>query len=466
MGNRYKYIPHLYFIFLLILSVIYYRERILRLDSAVYLYEIIQMKKFITPHLRYANIFTQVLPLAGVYLHFPLQMLMISYSVSFIAIPYLFYCIITYILKLPHAGWAIVLINTCGVSLGFFYPVSEVPLSLSLLCLLAAFIISPEAIKLHPVVYWLTAAALLFFTLFSHSIILPFLFAFLIAVIIQRPAHLSYPKPIVYFLLVAGLTVLKTSFTSSYEHEFRNNLLSGLLHIRNFRTFSSYIYLRTTGLIQLLPGLIFLVSFSYMLVKQKQYLYLSYYLAVCIAGLGLPFLAYSFNWGGDNVLEIAFYTFTAISLMPLILLPGLLPAGSKYLIAAAFIPVYFLVTIPHASQRYTAQLSKKERIIQKASATGHQKFYTEMNYLPGDLEPCWTFATETLLLSTLMNPEHPVTIYSEPDNLIIESQDDPDFILTSPFNNFKSLSRFNRYYFNHITGTYYKLDEDFFTEFK
>ncbi len=70
-------------IVLLALAIIFYRERMLFLDAPHVLFRIINQQQLQIAEYRYGSFITQIVPLAGTWLHLPLRWLMILYSASF-----------------------------------------------------------------------------------------------------------------------------------------------------------------------------------------------------------------------------------------------------------------------------------------------------------------------------------------------------------------------------------------------
>lgn len=68
---------------LLVLAVVYYKERMLFLDAPHVLFRIVNQQHLQIAEHRYGSFITQIVPLAGTWLHLPLQWLMILYSASF-----------------------------------------------------------------------------------------------------------------------------------------------------------------------------------------------------------------------------------------------------------------------------------------------------------------------------------------------------------------------------------------------
>lgn len=110
----------------LLASIFWYQERMLFIDPAFILFEIINSKSFIISEHRYAAMTTQIVPLTGVWLGLSLNTLLLLYSMSF----NLFYLIVAYwvIIKWKDLTMGILLVSfhMLHLSDGFFWPNNEV----------------------------------------------------------------------------------------------------------------------------------------------------------------------------------------------------------------------------------------------------------------------------------------------------------------------------------------------------
>jgi phosphate starvation-inducible membrane PsiE len=68
---------------LLILSVIFFKERVFFADASYVLFDILNYKKFAIQEHRYGSFITQIVPYLGAKLHLPIRALVFSYAVIF-----------------------------------------------------------------------------------------------------------------------------------------------------------------------------------------------------------------------------------------------------------------------------------------------------------------------------------------------------------------------------------------------
>ncbi len=131
---------HTYFGLMLLLSLVYYRERMICFDTANYAFQLIVKQDFYTGHGRFLTYITQFLPLLAVKLGLPLKGVLMVYSASFVLFFYLVFNIIVYGFRNIPAGIFLALSICLTVRYKFYGPVGEIVLSMALLALLAGWI--------------------------------------------------------------------------------------------------------------------------------------------------------------------------------------------------------------------------------------------------------------------------------------------------------------------------------------
>ena len=83
--NKYRITGHLYFLVLLVLAGIFYKERVLYADSAWQIYKIINFSSFNIEAGRYGTVLTQIITLFAVRQELPLRFV-ILYRISMIGV--------------------------------------------------------------------------------------------------------------------------------------------------------------------------------------------------------------------------------------------------------------------------------------------------------------------------------------------------------------------------------------------
>jgi|GEM_PF-5191938 len=451
-------LPHLYYILLAALALVYYKERIIHIDVAAYFYHIVQYKTFTTPHDRFISIFTQLLPLAGAHAGLSLKALLLLYSVSFVLFSYIIYLLLTRVFDQPFAGMVNAVVAVTGVFAGFFYPVSEVFLAVSMLCLLLGFCLSERALAYPPWLYWPVFILLLFLTFTAHSMIVPPLFICMAAVMIFGKKF-PLQNGFIGFAILFFLVVVKFLTLSGYEREFGMEMRKGITKLAEFRTFMSYRYLAAGGWKIIAPAGIFMIINSIVLLMKARRKFFLWYFAGMVVLFLLSLCTYYRGYYGVNVLEIAFYPLVFFSLLPLVFYPELFQRRNLLLAVISASVLFSVYQVYALGKRQKKITLLKNHVISDARNQGGNKFYACPRTLPVRLEACWSFGVETLLLSSLYDPENTVTIYFIDDPEILKRRNDPYFIFISHFENGsdRDTRKLDRRYFRGMEGYYNEL---------
>lgn len=116
---------HIWLLFQLVLSCVYWLERSGSIDTSNYLFEIICEEGFLLANWRFAAGLTQLLPILAVKMGLSLKAVMIAYSINFAILNYLVFLATVYWLRNPIGGLLVTLITAIGVTHVFYWPVSE-----------------------------------------------------------------------------------------------------------------------------------------------------------------------------------------------------------------------------------------------------------------------------------------------------------------------------------------------------
>ncbi len=220
---------------LLVLSIVFYQERVLFLDAGFLVFKLINEGFPQIFHYRFSNVFVEIVPWLGMKAGISLKGIMMLYSASYILFFGIIYHLIVRWLKNDLLGWVLIFLFTL-LSLDTFYHIqSEFYLGLALLLLTFAIVLKYPAFKekwLYPVLM-----ILMITIVFSHKMTLvPFVFLWLF--FLKKEGHILNLKTIInvnrnyliFLLLFISFTILKTIFfTNWYEawksQTFKENLI-------------------------------------------------------------------------------------------------------------------------------------------------------------------------------------------------------------------------------------------------
>lgn len=164
---------HLFFLILIILSIVFYKERILHFDSAYYTFNLLFSEDFFIAHDRTVSYASQLLPLFAIKMGWSLKTVLVLYSLSFMLLFYAIYNIIVYGFKNVEGGIFLALCVSLTVRYKFYAAISEVYFSLALAALLIAWLTKNKAQfpKLTNLQNFLIGLFLVFLLTTSHPII-------------------------------------------------------------------------------------------------------------------------------------------------------------------------------------------------------------------------------------------------------------------------------------------------------
>ncbi len=199
-----------FFIVLSIISLIFFRERILQNDNAYYAFRILQDGNFSIEHGRYCDALTQFLPLTALQFGFPVSTAMKLYSFSFILLSYLFFLLIVVVFKDYNSGLALIASSLLVMRYVFYLPVAEFYqgclVSLSLWSYLNTY-----RERVWPKGFWYFFPILcIIVTPFFH--LLNFITVGFVIVLFLLTNNGSYKRPVI--LLILGMTIGYFNYSS------------------------------------------------------------------------------------------------------------------------------------------------------------------------------------------------------------------------------------------------------------
>ncbi len=132
------------YVFMLILSILFYKERIIFLDAAFSLFNIVKDNGFCIQHYRFGDVCTQILPVIATKAGLPLDLILRSYSGGYIIYYFIAYFVCGSILKRYDLALVILLMNVLFISDTFYWMLSQLPQAIALLMILLAVVSRQE----------------------------------------------------------------------------------------------------------------------------------------------------------------------------------------------------------------------------------------------------------------------------------------------------------------------------------
>lgn len=412
---------HLFFLFLFVLSLVYWKER-QAFDAGHYLVELINRKFFFIAHGRPAGIVSQVLPLSGIWLQLPLRIIAILYSLGDILWYYLVFVYLAHGLQTRRGIIALLLILSLTVRYSFFCPVTELLQALVLipvwLCLLG------RSFRLQlPLLVLLTA-----FILFSHPLLFyPLSFAFGWYLLHREKAEGVFRPDqswVEWITTVSILffTILKFALLDEYDHgkTFYPVVYQDYGYLKSLSPSVFFHHAAVVSRAWPLMAVIFVASLLVFVSKQqwKKSLFL-------FSAAALYLLIVSASHRFDHVSNY----FERI-LLPL---PAMVAIGAASIIGLSrvFVPKLLaftglvLVLLLHfdllriTAQPYTLRVIQLRDLCRQASLLKQPKAIVNEEQLEQfPFAMCgWSTTLESMWLSALDGPEHTVTLAMQRDHI-------------------------------------------------
>ena len=395
-------IGSLTFMILIILSVVFYKERTCFMDISFHLFHILKSGNFEIQSYRFSAFFTQMFPIIGSKMGAPLTTITIAYSMSFVLLPFLSFTIILFILKNMRVA-AMYLIYLLLMTTDTFYWIqSEMPQGVAFLFILIGMLdnMASQNVK-YSFVHWLIISILIATVCFAHPLLsIPFAFLILFYFI-------TYPRKYLIILSIAGLYLLfymihskyfvipydvkaieqLTNFETLYPHYFTiqssKNLYGYFLH--------DY-YL---AVIMLLVNIVFYV-------REKQFLK-PLFMLVFFIGYSLIINVCFPDGSPQFYLENQYLLLSIFVVIPFVIdiLPRLKSIKTQYTLISA-ICLIGIIRIFANHGIYTERLQWNQHILSSTATSPHKKLVVPYNLAPNEiLLMKWASAYEFWLLSTL-----------------------------------------------------------------
>ena len=409
---------HLVFLILLIFSIVFMRERMLHFDAANYAFSILYYDDYLLPHGRGINVLTQTLPLLWYRLGGSLSSFLLIYSVGFVLIGYLVYCLVVHGFRSVTGGLYLVLLTILTVRYKFYAPVGEVYQSLTYVGLVAGWLLRPEdRWQMSHLANTLVAALLVIPLFFTHPMGFLSLGAFYVTWLVYSG---RYRFGAYYLLLIAaGLygawRYLGEGRLTGYESgrlEALYEAVDFFSHLGDYYVWDRFLWYWTTH--YHLVGLLFLLALVVLSVRGK---WLSALLCVLATALlaGLALLLHNYLDAPIYLMLDGYLTHMSVGI-GLVITWAFTARRTRLGLLGLVVLIGFSVhRIAGVSEYFTRREQVLTGLVTRYQDEGEAKLMAHMSawdwnrlWLP------WAVGVETLMMTTLNNPEQPATIYFMP----------------------------------------------------
>lgn len=433
--------------FMLALSVLFYKERMVVPDAAYYLFHIVKDNTFTIQHYRFIAIATEVFPLLARRLELPLQHIALIYSMGFVIYYALCYAVCG-MLRQYRIGIALLLFHLLFITHTFYWMLSELILGIDLMMVLLAFIVSTALERAKWLKYILMLAGIITIA-FAHPLLLfPFGFA-LIFLLLQKEGGLKWRQAALIAIMFIIVVVVKALF---FKEEYDSNAMQG---IGNFgKLFSDYfsIHSQTAFLKNCLGKYIWiplsLLAIGVVYIRRRSWSKLA---LVLVAVIGYVFLV---NVSYPDASTREFYIenlYTPLGIfLGLPLVYDVLPALRARRLATAVLAVF---AIAACVRIYGAHIIYKERIEwMRAFAVKHEngKYIIDARHAPMDLVwMTWCSPYEFWLLSTIETDKTVSILITDNIKSVLWGKNTPNAFLPT----------WGQYYYKDLPAKYFRFTD-------
>ncbi|MBN2484929.1 MAG: hypothetical protein JXB34_03040 [Bacteroidales bacterium] len=406
------YTGHVGFILLMALSVFFYQERVLFIDTVFQFFKIVNFEHFNIEAARYGTFITQIPVLAALKAGAGLKTLALVYSLSFIAVYYGVFILCAHILKNTAAGLAVLFSLVICVSKSFYHPCTETHQAIVYSLLVYALL---RFSFRHALIKYLLAGAAMLLSFYSHPVALfTVLFVIFFYVTEQKKWHEKGNYLLLLVIIALTLAKLLTAREGSYESSFFNELFSFRYSASNiYHSYSFRFFIKRLPGMYFWTGIVFILAIT-MLFLKKQKFTAFYVLFSSAIFFFITLVTYS-KGDADVMMERSFMPLAVFALLPFFVALEQFRGAKWHIFAPILLVVIFTVSVARIVGE--GKISRNRvayvmGIIDGTKAAPGRKFLLEKT---GEVKQSvlytWPFAFTTLVASSLEGPENSRTIY-------------------------------------------------------
>jgi hypothetical protein len=452
---RFRWLGYASMCGLLLLALIFYKERAFLLDIAFQTFLMINEGTVQVMVNRFGSAVVQVLPLLAIKAEAPLWMISMLYSASFPLLFLLIYTLIVKAFKNDYLGWVLVFLFTLIVFDAFYWATSEQQQGLAVLLLFYAYLLRfPDQNKWW---MWLVNTAGIVLLAFYHPLIfLPFYFLWAFF-LLHRPKVFLNWRHFLLAVMMAGVLVIKSKYFSNwYDSGKMSTFWSNLeKYYPNYFDLPSHVKFLKNCLYYWYLFPLFLGIDSVFYLIRRQWLKLLLLLTAC---LGYVMLLHIGSPQSDHrfYVEVNYMALSIFVMVPFLfdIAPGIRP--SRLWLLFAGLVVLRLSTIALHHRPFTARIEWIRQTMEEGERQHppSSRFYLSASQAPMDtlLMP-WGIPYESLLISTYdgKDPVQSLFIHAEVNKFEEALSQDTTFV--TEFKTY-SIEELNPHYFPLKAGAY------------
>ena len=453
--RKYEIIGHLVFLLLGIMAIVFAKERVFFSDSAYQVYTMVKDQTFSISVDRYSMYLSQLLPFFLIKLNAPLWLIVYSYSISFILIFYILWLIVTYKFKNEKVG-ILMLFTILGIATTFIHCLSELFQLMFYASFLFACIMYEPQIKnkiISTIVYYsliFITTGLCFFIHPTAIFFIAFIFGFRF---LEKKDKLS--KTIAFAVIFIGWFIFKLTCYKEGNHDshFYNDMKGFLdIFLSLFEQNKTHMYFKNIHNFYFIPLLLITIS-TVFYIKNKKYLKTFFIVGFSLIYWVIACVFYH-NEVGRIEMERSFLPLFFFAGIPFLIdvFPKIsLKKDTIFVGVFCFLLLFSFYKMGACLRKNRWRIAHCEEVIKFAQENNAKKLVvTADNASELGINNGWALSLETILLSSMYDPNGTVSIYKL-DNDFDRNDEyltDPNIYYFAEFWMYWPISEINKKYFN------------------
>jgi hypothetical protein len=442
---------------LLVLSAVFFKERTLFADIAYQTFLMIQEGGLQVQVFRFGSAIVHILPYLAIKALWPMEVILMLYSVSFTLLYLGLYLLITRWLKNDFLGLVLVFLFTLTVFDGFYWATSEFQQGLAFTLFFFAFLLRyPGLDKLWHKAFVLVMVPTLVF--YHPLIFVPFFF--LLIFFWLRDVNLRNRQLLFTALFFVLVMVFKHLFAGNWYDSGKFDQFSKALkeYFPNYLAMpaNKKFLVNTLKYWYLFPVFLLIVE-SFYLIK-KRYLLAGWIFISCLGYLALVHIG-SPNATYRFYVEVSYMPLTIFVMTPFVFDVIKKVKEKQFVFIITILLTFRLAIIQLNHKPYSERLEWISQQVEEGKATAGGQLFAMQNSkaLEDTLIISWGVAYESILLSSMKNAEDPACLLIlQRNGQYAEELNGDEFLLTT-FKQFP-FEELSSHYFKFTRGTYQWLE--------
>lgn len=432
--GKYRITGWFWLLGLLLLSILFFRERTCYLDPAAQLFEMLNEGQYAIFVKRYSMAVNLTLPMIGIWLKLPLTVILLLYSVSFFLIHLFCYWLIG--VKWKNPGLALAFASTLVICrFCFVHSISETYLGITYSALLVGWLshYSPDRKNWKFYIFYPVAAFFILLNYYLHPVTLFTLVIGLGWVMFEKDGWKNLNYWAIFCMIIALYGYKFFAPHTSHEEGFFSGIKQAPDLLPRFWTLNSFIYFTKAWGLYIYPGILYAILSLYFFMSRKfrEWLYLS----VSLTGF-LLVIFLTFHQGDSSLgMESRFLPLMFLIMVPL----STYVLKTRYLNYLVFALLFFMGLwslkgiYQTTSYTYTARMNYMDALLSKSAEQGVHKSVYQFNDIESDkLLVKWAIGIESLLYASSKGEARTLFLIEDVNTLAPDAMQNPTVFFMVP----------------------------------